>query len=175
VGRGAVGDPSLFVEGALAADPEKITSSTSLLQLAQNALGPKHNDRALAGRCVARIGELAVVDAKPGLYREFARMLAIGEAVKRLHGNNHKMTYTRRMVAVGDDKSAGDAIRRLVERDDETDGFRLLVEGGCPEVTCEAIVVRWFNAFPAETVEKAKARLIAAGVDTMKMSLPAEV
>ena len=47
----------------------------------------------------------------------------------------------------------------------ETEGFRMLLERGLPELTGEAIVLRPPRLFPRAAVNAARARLAAAGVD----------
>jgi hypothetical protein len=46
----------------------------------------------------------------------------------------------------------------------ETDGFKLLIDRGLPELTGEAIVIKHASRFPEGVVQKAKARLAAHGV-----------
>lgn len=45
-----------------------------------------------------------------------------------------------------------------------TDGFRMLLERGLPELTGEAIVLRHPKLFPRAAMDAARTRLIAAGV-----------
>lgn len=51
-----------------------------------------------------------------------------------------------------------------------TDGFRLLLEQGMPELTGEAIMLRHPARFEAEVVSAARTRLEAADVDTMAVT-----
>jgi hypothetical protein len=46
----------------------------------------------------------------------------------------------------------------------ETEGFRMLLERGLPELTGEAIVLRHPRLFPRAAVDAARARLVGAGV-----------
>jgi hypothetical protein len=51
----------------------------------------------------------------------------------------------------------------------ETDGFRMLLERGMPELTGEAIVLRHTQHFESEVVAAAKRRLESAGVDVGRL------
>ena len=51
----------------------------------------------------------------------------------------------------------------------ETDGFRMLLERGMPELTGEAIVLRHSNRFEPEIVAAARKRLEDAGVDVNRL------
>ena len=46
----------------------------------------------------------------------------------------------------------------------ETDGFEEVLGYGLPELTAEAIVLKYPEAFPVETLAAARNRLLAAGV-----------
>lgn len=52
----------------------------------------------------------------------------------------------------------------------QTEGFRMLLERGMPELTGEAIVLRHPSRFDATVVSAASARLEASGVDAAAMS-----
>ncbi len=47
----------------------------------------------------------------------------------------------------------------------ETDGFRMLIERGMPELTGEAIVLRHTQEFEPDVITAARERLERAGVD----------
>lgn len=46
-----------------------------------------------------------------------------------------------------------------------TEGFKLLIENGLPELTAEYVVIRHKDHFPSEVVEAARQRLLAVGVE----------
>ena len=52
-----------------------------------------------------------------------------------------------------------------------TQGFDILVEGGHPELTGEAIVVRHGGDFSPEAVSAARQRLIHAGIDLSRIEM----
>ena len=54
----------------------------------------------------------------------------------------------------------------------ETEGFRMLLERGLPELTGEAIVLRHPRLFPRAAVEAARARLVGAGVTAPDILTP---
>ena len=54
----------------------------------------------------------------------------------------------------------------------ETEGFRMLLERGLPELTGEAIVLRHPQLFPRTAVEAARARLVEAGVTAPDILTP---
>ena len=51
------------------------------------------------------------------------------------------------------------ALERMVDRDQSTAAYDLLVDLGLQEFTAEAIILRFDNQFPPETVERSKKRL----------------
>lgn len=57
-----------------------------------------------------------------------------------------------------------ETLRDWASAKQETEGFRMLLERGLPELTGEAIVLRHPQLFPRSTVDAARARLLAAGV-----------
>lgn len=54
----------------------------------------------------------------------------------------------------------------------ETEGFRMLLERGLPELTGEAIVLRHPQLFPRAAVDAARARLVAAAVSDVAILHP---
>lgn len=54
----------------------------------------------------------------------------------------------------------------------ETEGFRMLLERGLPELTGEAIILRHPQLFPRAAVEAARARLVGAGVTAPDILTP---
>lgn len=55
--------------------------------------------------------------------------------------------------------------------DKETDGFRMLLDRGMPELTGEAIVLRHANSFEPQVLTAARQRLSRAGVDVGTLPL----
>ena len=55
--------------------------------------------------------------------------------------------------------------------DKETDGFRMLLDRGMPELTGEAIVLRHPESFEPKVLDAARQRLLDAGVDVSSLPL----
>jgi hypothetical protein len=77
-------------------------------------------------------------------------------------GRTTRLARTRQKIArVGELQTLAD----WAIGSNETDGFRMLLERGLPELTGEAIVLRHATEFSANVVEAAKRRLCNAGVN----------
>jgi hypothetical protein len=93
---------------------------------------------------------------------------AFEHALTEERGKTTRLTRTRQKVArVGVVKTLEDwALSRT-----KTDGFKMLLERGMPELTGEAIVLRHGSQFNAQVIIAARERLESAGVDVA--ALPA--
>jgi hypothetical protein len=119
-------------------------------------------DAALRRKC--ELAGIANEDPNDPLIRSFYESLTAREDLLReKHGGKHiKATYTRRMVKThGVEyclmKWAGFGNRT-------TDGFDDFIAAGMPDMTAEALVVRFSDRFPSEVVVQARERLMKAGV-----------
>ncbi|PWV97517.1 hypothetical protein DFR52_10640 [Hoeflea marina] len=87
---------------------------------------------------------------------------AFEEVLRDERGKTVRLSRTRQKITrVG--------IRRTLEdfatASQATDGFRMLIERGMPELTGEAIVLRHSESFPDDVVAAARNRLLGANVD----------
>jgi hypothetical protein len=127
-----------------------------------------------------RSGELEVAEAafrrliailpadRPGtVEHEFWAMIhAFEQILSSERGRTTRLSRTRQKVARdGVAKTLADwACDRHV-----TDGFRMLLDRGIPELTGEAIVLRHAREFPQDVVAAARRRLLDAGVDVERV------
>jgi hypothetical protein len=68
-------------------------------------------------------------------------------------------------------RRAVQTLRDWALSDKETDGFRMLLERGMPELTGEAIVLRHPKSFEPEVLTAARQRLSRAGVEVSTLPL----
>ncbi len=82
-------------------------------------------------------------------------------------GRTTRLGRTRQKVArVG----VAQTLRDWALDDGETDGFKMLLDRGMPELTGEAVVLRHADQFEPDVVSAARGRLERAGVDTAKLA-----
>ena len=149
----------------MAVDPESLSDPKLLRVLLQNAKRAGREDLVLA--CQVRLAKLEGLRYKTELEREFWVALAAAEELASAqNGKTTRLTRTRQKVArVGIKQCLEDwAFHRGT-----TKGFDLLVEGGHPELTGEAIVVRHTGEFSPEAVAAARQRLRDHGIDPSKV------
>lgn len=91
----------------------------------------------------------AQLDAHKAVY-------AYEEALYKKHGRRTRAQYTRRMI---DEHGIIEAVEKLVERKDETSGYKLLMEMGMQDFAFEAVVVRHPSEFSERAVARSTQRL----------------
>jgi hypothetical protein len=93
-------------------------------------------------------------------------IFAFEHALTEERGRTTRLARTRQKVArVGVLQTLED----WAVSNKETDGFKMLLDRGMPELTGEAIVLRHSNRFSAPVVSAARSRLEKAGVDMMSL------
>jgi len=111
-------------------------------------------------------------EEKPGsLEHDFWQTIhAFEHLLTEERGKTTRLSRTRQKVArVGVRQTLAD----WAVATQETEGFRMLLERGMPELSGEAVVLRNADQFTPEMVAAARARLEAAGIDPD--GLPARV
>jgi hypothetical protein len=104
-----------------------------------------------------------VDDPNDPMVRDFHHGLIVYEQV--LSEKNGRPTSARR---TRDMLQRGKPIRKILEdwarRSGETPGFEILVKRGLPQHTGEYELVKYFDQFPEDVVQRARARLLQHGV-----------
>jgi hypothetical protein len=145
----------------MSVDPDHLSDPKLLRNLLQNAARAGRNDLVL--KCQVRLAKLEGARYRTALEREFWAAVAAAEELASLKNDKKtRLSRTRQKVArVG--------IKQCLEDwacyKGTTQGFDILVEGGHPELTGEAIVVRHAGEFRPEIVESARRRLLDHGID----------
>jgi hypothetical protein len=149
----------------MSVDPESLNDPKLVRSLLNNAQRAGRQD--LVFRCQVRLAKLEGARYETALEREFWAAVAAAEELASLkNGKKTRLNRTRQKVArVG--------IKRCLEdwafHKGTTQGFDILVEGGHPELTGEAIVVRHAADFAENVVEAARKRLIDYGIDPSRV------
>lgn len=153
----------------MAVDPDTLNDPKLIRQLMKNAAAAGMDDLVL--KCHIRVGELAGQQYDDELEREFWKAIAVAEEIAtQTNGKTTRLTRTRQKAArVGVVKCITD----LAVATEVTQGFRILVDGGHPEYTAEAIVVRHPDKFPPEAVASAERKLSAHDLDHLQAEAPA--
>jgi len=145
----------------MAVDPESLSDPKLIRNLLENAR--RYGKDELVFQCQVRLAKLEGGRYGTQLEREFwAAVVAAEELASMKNGKTTRLNRTRQKVArVG--------IKQCLEdwafHKGTTQGFDILVEGGHPELTGEAIVVRHSEEFPDEVVAAARQRLIDRGIE----------
>ena len=149
----------------MAVDPETLTDPKLVRSLLQNAKKAGRND--LVFQCQVRLAKLEGQRYDNQIEKEFwAAVTAAEELATAKNGKTTRLNRTKQKVArVGFMKVLED----WAFHKGTTQGFDILVEGGHPELTGEAIVVRHATEFTPEAVTAARQRLVAAGIDPTKI------
>ena len=146
---------------AIATDPNAVNDPKLLRNLMQNAEKAGMPDLVL--KCQIRIAQLAGQQFDDALEREFWVAVATAEELAtQKNGRTTRLSRTRQKV-----KRVG-VIQCLVDWASDpltTQGFQILVNGGHPEPTGEAIVIRHADKFPNSAVSSALEKLRKAGVE----------
>ena len=140
-------------------DPEKLKS---LVGNARDGGAPEVADAAFRKLIAILPSE------KPGTVEHdfWQTVHAFELALSEERGRTTRLSRTRQKVArVGVVQTLKDWALATAE----TDGFRMLLERGMPELTGEAIVLRQTRHFGPEVVNSAKKRLESAGVDVSRL------
>src|ERR1700754_2264659 len=140
----------------MAVDPDSLTDPKLLRNLLENASRAGRDDLVL--QCQIRIAKLAGAQYQTPLEREFwAAVAAAEELASQKNGRKTLLNRTRQKV-----KRVG--IKKCLEdwafHKGTTQGFDILVQGGHPELTGEAIVVRHASEFSEDAVTAARQRLV---------------
>jgi hypothetical protein len=150
----------------MATDPGTLTDPRLLRGLMKNAGKAGLADLVL--KCQVRIAELAGQAYDEELEREFWTAVTVAEEIAtQENGKTTRLSRTRQKAKrVGVTQCLVDwALDQKV-----TQGFLMLVEGGHPDLTGEAIVVRHPAKFPEEAVESARKKLERHGVTVTEPS-----
>jgi hypothetical protein len=149
------------MEYAMAVDPNTVSDPKLLRNLMQNAEKAGLTDLVL--KCQVRIAELAGRAYADELEREFWTAVSAAEEIAtKSNGRTTRLSRTRQK-----EKRVG-VYQCLMDwaLDPKTSqGFSILVEGGYPQLTGEAIVVRHADKFPESVVQAAEQKLASHGVD----------
>lgn len=109
-----------------------------------------------------RLWTLEGIDHDDPLHRDFAVMLAAYEhALMLKHGRNVSASRTRQKLR---SKGVVRCLEDWAQGDQETAGFKSLLELGFPQYTGEAVVLRHAERFNTQIVDAARARLMEHGV-----------
>lgn len=144
-----------------AVDPDTLDDPKLVRALLDNAQRKGRQDIVL--QCQVRLAKLEGSRYSTPLEREFWTAVSVSEelATER-NGKTTRLGRTRQ-------KAARVGIHKCLEdwafHKGTTQGFEILVDGGHPELTGEAIVVRHATDFSAEAVEAARQRLMSRGID----------
>jgi hypothetical protein len=149
----------------MAVNPDTLDDPKLVRVLLENAQRAKRDD--LVFQCQVRLAQLEGKRYETPLEQEFwAAVRAAEELASAKNGKTTRLIRTRQKVArVG--------IKRCLEdwafHKGTTQGFDILVDGGHPELTGEAIVIRHSDEFSPEAVAAARARLVRHGIDPLKI------
>ena len=149
----------------MAVNPDSLTDPKLVRNLLDNARRAGLDD--LVFQCQVRLAKLEGARFETALEQEFwAAIAAAEELATAKNGKTTRLGRTRQKV-----KRVG--IKKCLEdwatHKGTTQGFDILVEGGHPELTGEAIVVRHEAEFSPEIVAAARQRLIDYGIDPTKI------
>ena len=142
-------------------DPSKIAQMTdagALRNLMDNARQLERED--IYCHAFKRLCALEGIAYDDPLFREFFHVLnAYEELLTEKHGRMTKANRTRQKL-----KSKG-VEQCLIDwaMGPATEGFKLLLEKGLPELTAEYLVLKYEGRFPSRAVEAARRRLEGVG------------
>lgn len=149
----------------MAVDPSSLTDPKQVRGVLQNAKRLGRDDLVL--QCQVQLAKIAGSRYATLLEQEFwAAVVAAEELASLKNEKTARPSRTRQKVArVG----IKECLEDWAFHKGTTQGFDMLVEGGHPELTGEAIVVRHAKEFSEDAVEAARQRLIAHGIDPSKV------
>ena len=145
----------------MAVDPGLLKDPAQVRSLMVNAAKAGSED--LVFRCQIRLAELEGSKYSDAVQREFWTAISVAEELAtRKNGRTTRLNRTRQKIArVGERRCVAD----LAGSPKITQGFEILVRGGRPDLTAEAIVIRHSDEFDAEVVVAASAKLRTYRVD----------
>lgn len=153
------GEPSLPANEKIAAFIAKCEDADQLKTMIANARA--RGEDALALAAFRRLVLVSPAET-PGTVEHdmWQTIFAFEHLLKEERGKTTLLARTRQKInRVGVVQTLTD----WAEAKQETDGFRMLLERGLPELTGEAIILRHPQFFPRAAVEAARARLVATG------------
>lgn len=137
----------------------RLTDTRALRNVMENARRLKRDD--VYWQAFRRLCSLEGMRYDDPLERDFYDVLnAYEELLTARHGRTTKATRTRQ-------KLASKGIEQCLidwALGHPTDGFKLLIDNGLPELTAEYLVVKYDRRFPRRAVESARKRLSDHGV-----------
>ena len=144
----------------MAVDPASLDDPVKLRVLMANARG--HGREDIAFGCQTRIAELYGQQFEAGIEREFWIAVAVAEEIVTIKNKRTtKLSRARQKVTkVGVFKTVSD----LASSTNVSEGFHILIGGGRPELTADAIVLRHRDKFDESTVSAATKKLLDANV-----------
>lgn len=115
-------------------------------------------------RRLCELSGIANDDPNDPMVRDFYKVLAAYEQLlTEKNGRTTLASRTRQKIA---NKGVRQSLQEWASAKTETNGFRLLVTAGLPDLTGEYLVIKYQNRFPADVVADAKRRLAEVGVAT---------
>jgi hypothetical protein len=93
----------------------------------------------------------------------YSGLAAYEELLAMKHGRRQRAGYTRRML---NHKTVFQIVEDWVKVEGATEGFKLLIAMGMPELTGEHFAIKWRKFFGPDVVERARRVLAANGVNT---------
>ncbi|HEY3814881.1 MAG TPA: hypothetical protein VGL66_16810 [Caulobacteraceae bacterium] len=133
------------------------TDPQALLQIAQNARG---KSLLVERAALRRHAEVSAQHAPGTVEHACWRMVHAVEALRRLNGRKvPRMNYMRRKIGKDGETAALEYCAT-----NQTDGFAEIIGYGTPELTAEAIALRFPEHFSPEALVAARTRLEHAGV-----------
>lgn len=145
----------------MAADPDTFNDPEKVRQLLANAKRLGRDDIVL--KCQLRLVELAGQNYDEDIEREFWMAVTAAEEFKTAqNGKTTRLSRTRqKYTRVG----AVACITDWAVSEKVTEGFRILIDAGRPDLTGEAIAIRHSDRFPQQAVASARKKLEDHGVD----------
>ena len=148
-------------------DPNSLADPKLVRTLLENAKKRGRADIVL--KCQVRLAHLEGSKYASQLEREFWTAVSAAEELATLrNGKTTRLSRTRQ-------KAARVGFKQCLEdwafHKGTADGFDLLVDGGHPDLTGEAIVVRHPDEFSEAAVEAAKKRLLDHGIDLSRFEM----
>ncbi|WP_114388896.1 hypothetical protein [Notoacmeibacter marinus] len=141
-------------------NPDEMDDPAKLRTLIQNASRLGRDDLVL--RCQMRLAKLAAPESDDELEHEFWQAVHMAEELRTAeNGRTTRLSRTRQKHKRDGAKKC---VADLATRSDFTEGFRILVDGGHPELTFESILLRHSDQFTAEEAEQVREKLGREGI-----------
>jgi hypothetical protein len=131
------------------------TDQAALRNLMQNAKRLKRDD--IWQQAFRRLCELEGLNQRDPLHRDFyATLRAYEELLTQKHGRTTRANRTRQKLR---NKGVIQCLEDWAISSAPTEGFKLLVDSGMPELTGEHLVIKYADRFTPDAVAAAKMRL----------------